>query len=123
MHQRLPGFVRHTFASIFLAALATGCAVEPPGASLTEQAVAVRFETANTGCVVSLATAAYIACLRATYAARCAADIADGLWCLGNQHLNDLSNEDIVAELGLAPEGEDPVNDGLDDLSNDRSAR
>jgi hypothetical protein len=79
-------------------ALAAGCAIELPAASVTKQAVvAVDF-----GCALALDAEAYVECLRSAYVARCeSGELPDGIWCLGSQHLNDLSNEDLLAELGL----------------------
>ena len=79
-------------------ALAAGCASEPPGTAVAEQAaVAVDF-----GCAVDLAAEAYTACLRSAYAMRCEGGaLGDDLSCLASDHLDDLSDEDILAELGL----------------------
>lgn len=79
-------------------ALAAGCAIDPPGTSVVEQAaVAVDF-----GCAVDLDAERYVACLRSAYGMRCASGaLADGIWCLASDHLNDLSDDDILAELGL----------------------
>ncbi len=43
--------------------------------------------------------------LRNVYVARSeSGELADGIWSLGSQYMNDLSNADIVAELGLLDE-------------------
>jgi hypothetical protein len=42
-------------------------------------------------------------------------DLADGIWSLGIQYLNDLSNDDIVAELGLF--NVDILKDSVDNIT------
>lgn len=82
----------------FSIALAAGCAIDPPGTSVIEQSTVAPYP----GCALDLAAETYVECLRSTYAVRCESGASpDDIWCLGVQHLNDLSNEDIITELGL----------------------
>lgn len=79
-------------------ALAAGCAIDPPSTSLTEQTiVGVDF-----GCAVDLDAETYVECLRSAYVVRCEiTELPGGISCLGSQRLNDLTNDEIIAELGL----------------------
>ena len=84
---------------IALALSPAGCALDAPGAGSTAQAIAA----APPACPAGADLAAFAACLRDVYFSRCeAGDLPDSIWCLGAQHMNDLSNEDLAAELGLA---------------------
>lgn len=89
-----------TMATISIAL--AGCALDAPGTAVTEQATEQAIVAGDRGCAPDLDAGAYVECLRSAYAARCASgELPDDISCLGSQRLNDLSNEDIIAELGL----------------------